>query len=354
MAKKLLLTLAVAGGGAVYYDRNVEPIFPRKTSVSPQVRKEFSKLEDETKSFASQVKKTAKELKSELKEKTDLAVTTIKDSDMYNKWLEKLDNFQKDVRTEMEPINQKPLGNRWAAKYIRFINGVAQTDDERAAELASLTSLRQQELKGQTLSSWSGWWSGKKAEAKDAKGDLEHRARKEKNSWLSWGSAKADEAEAKKDLWFSWADLKSDEAKAKAKQVKSRAESEKSSWTLWGSSKADEAKAKAEAEKNSWSKWGSDKAEEVKQAAQGTQKDLESKLPLKDQLSEGYEAGKSRAIEEYNRAKLTLESLTKQAQNKAADAWDRADETHLKNAKNDLQRALGNLKEFGLELVDKK
>lgn len=375
MAKKLLLGLAVVGGGVYYYDRNVSPIFPRDSKGQPvaitnakpskEVRKEFSKLQEDSKDFGSQLKKTVNESVADVRQKTDSTVSSIKDSDMYNKWSKKLDSYLKDVQTAAEEIENKPLGNRLAAKYIRFVNSIGQTEDDKLKELASSTSSKQRELEkdlNKSKQSWSSWWSGKKSEAEDKKDELATEAKRKKNSWIYWGEQKKSEAEdktdeltadakKKKNSWISWGELKKDEAKQ-----------EKDSWVSWGEKKSDEAKkaakdakTDAESEKNKWVSWGSSKADEAEKAAKDASSDWKSTLEdSKKLLSSNLEAGKQKAIEEYNYAKKNLEDLTKQAQDRANGLWGKADEDHLQNAKNDFQSAFTNLKRYGSELVDGK
>lgn len=141
MAKKLFLGLAVVGGGVYLYDQNVLPIFPRDNKghpvgvphVSPpkELKQDFEKLGDDTKELGKQIKKTVNGSVEDIRHKTDDAVSSIKDSEVYNKWSQKLDSYQKDVRTEAEIIDNKPLPNKLAAKYIGLVNSIGQTEDEK-------------------------------------------------------------------------------------------------------------------------------------------------------------------------------------------------------------------------------
>ncbi|KAM9891908.1 hypothetical protein OXX79_010385 [Metschnikowia pulcherrima] len=379
MARKVFFGLAAVGGGLYLYDQNVSPIFPRdnkgnafgvsQAGPPKELKQDFRKLGDDTRDLGSQIKKTVNGSVADIRHKTDDAVSTVKDTEMYNKWSQKLDSYQKDVRTEAENIENKPLPNKLAAKYIKLVNSVGQTEEEKLNELASSTSARQQEIKkdlARNKQSWSSWWSGKKSEAEDKKDELASKAEKEKNSWFSWGQNKADEskqakqdAEAKlhkeKNSWLNWADDKSDEAKKAAEDAKK----EKNKWVSWGSSKADDAEKAAkdaqkdlESKKNEWVSWGSSKAGEAQQAAKDGHKDLKATLNDRSQnLSENYEYAKKKAAEEYDAAKKNLDSWTQQAKDKANGVWSKADEEHLKRAGDDFQSAFANLKRFGEELT---
>lgn len=348
MLKKLFLGLAIVGGGVYLYDQNVLPILPRDEKAkqiaikngkpSPEVRKEFNKLDAKARDFGSQLKKTAAESTEDIRNKADSAITSVKESEIYNKWSQKLDSYASDVERAATEVENLPLGKRLAAKYIDGINKLGQTDEEKLKELASLTSLRQQEIKADLSKKnqlWGSWWLGKKSEA-DAKADeLKYRAEKEKNSWFSWGESKKDEA------------------KSKADQLKKDAEKEKSSWVSWGESKKDEAKAKtnqlkkdAEKEKSSWLSWGESKKDEARLNADRAKYEFDQQ---KKEWSESWEAGKQRALEEYNLAKKSLDDFTKSA----GDAvYNKDQQAHLEKAKGNLLSALTNLKKYGNDLID--
>lgn len=358
MSKKLFLGLAAVGGGLYYYDQNIHPVFPRNEKVEQiaskssknilEINKDLQKLDTKTREFGSQLKKTVSHLAEEVKQKTDSALAAIKDTEVYNKWSSKVEDYSKDVKLAAEEVEKKPLPNKLAAKYIDFVNRAGQTDEEKLKELASSTSARQQEIKEDLLGSrqsWSSWWSGKKNVADVKANELHNKAEKEKNSWISWGSDKKEEA------------------KGKYEQAKADAEKEKNSWVSWGSSKKDEAdrkyaqaKADAEKEKNLWVNWGSAKADEADMKLRGAKKDAQATYEQqKNEWSDSFEAGKKAAVDEYNRAKKTLDDLTKQAGDKASSLYGEAKadlDNHLKKAKNDLLSALTNLKKYGGNLVD--
>lgn len=362
MSKKVLLGLAVVGGGLYYYDQNVLPIFTTdkkgapiavgNTKPSKDVRKEYGKLEDKAKDFGSQLKKTVDESVTDLKNKKESAVSSIKNSETYEKWSGKFEDYKDDVKVAADSLEKKPVGNKLAAKYIDLVNKLGETDDERLKELASATSERQQEIKkelAQSQRTWYSWLTGQKDEikhdVKDKKDELAAKAEKEKNSWFNWGSEKADEAE-----------------KA-AKDAKASVKAEKESWVNWGSAKADEAQQAAKnaekdlkAEKDKWVNWGSAKSDEAQKAAKDAHQDAKDAYEsLKKQVSDNFEAGKQRALDEYYRAKKNVEDLTKQAQERAGQVKSRVeDDEHLRRAKNDFQSALKNLKRFGNDLVDGK
>ncbi|EEQ36163.1 hypothetical protein CLUG_00286 [Clavispora lusitaniae ATCC 42720] len=349
MSKNFLIGAAVLGAGVYYYDQQVQPIFPRnaKNQVtlphpSENVRKSAQDVEvkakelgSQARDFGSSLKKTVSLSADEAKQKADSTIASIKESDTYNKWSEKLDSYAQDVKVAADEVENKPAPNRWAAKYIDFVNSLGQTKDEKLKELASSTSLRQQEIKNDLdykSTSWSSWWSGKKSEAEAEKDRLANKAEAEKQGWLNWGSDKKREAEKK---WESG---------------KQQAEAEKQSWLNWGSKKADEAektakdvKRDAEKEKDKWVNWGSAKADETKARAQEAHSDARASLDKQQrEWSETVEAGRQRSIEEYYRAKRNLEELSKQA----------TDDAHLSRAKKDLENALYNLKQYGANLVD--
>lgn len=358
MSKKLFIGLAAVGGGLYYYDQNVLPIFSKdakgrpvgiKAKPSEDVRKEFSKLDDKALEFGLQLKKTYKESASEIRQKTNETVDSIKELDLYNKWSAKLDDYLKDVQRAAEEVDNKPLPNRLAAKYIDFVNDLGKTEDEKLRELQSATSSRQQEIKDDLARSkqlWSSWWSGKKDEAADKTDELANRAEREKDLWLGWGRAKKNEAELK------------------VNEGKRELEKEKNSWSSWALKKGDEteraardAKADAKAEKDKWVNWGSSKADEAERRAKGTQADLRSNIDQqKKEFNENYEIGKRRAVDEYNRAKKQLDDLTQQAKDKAnrvlGKAQDPVTDDHLHKAKLDFQSALTNLRKYGSDLVD--
>lgn len=391
MSKKVFLGLAVVGGGLYYYDQNVSPLFTTDKKGAPiavgnakpskEVRQEYNKLEDKAKDFGLQLKKTVDEGAHDLKNKTDLAVSSIKNSDSYEKWSQKLEDYKGDVKTATDSLEDKPLPNKLAAKYIDLVNKIGETDDERLKELQSATSARQQEIKKELAKSqgtWYSWLTGQKddlkEEAKDKKDELAAKAEKEKKAWFNWGSDKVDDAkqaahdvkkdaQSEKDKWVNWGSKKVDDAKQAASDAEKDAKAEKDKWLSWGSSKADDAKQAAKdaekdakAEKDKWVNWGSAKADEAQKTAQDLHKDAKDALEsLKNQVSESFEAGKQRALEEYYKAKKNVEDLTKQAQDKASQVKGRVEEDeHLRKAKNDFQSAFTNLKRFGADLVDGK
>lgn len=384
MAKKIILGLAVVGGGLYYYDQNIGPIFPRAETEkikqqaikwgkvaepAPEVKAEFRKLDTKAREFSTQLKNTVSELAEGLKKKAeairkqaDSTVDSVKKSDDYKEWSQKLENYSDDVKRAAEAIEEKPLPNRLAAKYIEFVNSIGQTDDEKLRELQSAPSHRQQELRDELAASnksWSSWWSGKKAEAHHTADKFAQNAANEKNSWLKWGNAKANEAQAKtestkKDLerekksWFSWGSSKADEAERKA-------QAEKEKWLSWGSSKADV----AEKEKDKWINWGSAKADEATRNARSTKSELQANYEQqKKEISDNVEVGKQRATEEYYRARKTLEDLTNAASEKASNLLgkgkveDEKADYHLQRAKEDFKSALANLRKYGGDLVD--
>lgn len=391
MAKKILLGLAVVGGGLYYYDQNILPIFTTDKKGAPiavgqakpskEVRKEYGKLEDKAKDFGSQLKKTVDEGVTDLKNKKDSAISSIKDSDTYEKWSQKLEDYKGDVKVAADSLDDKPLANKLAAKYIDIVNKLGETDDERLKELPLATSARQQEIKkelAQSQRTWYSWFSGEKEELKsdikNTKDDLAALAEKEKNAWFNWGSKKADEAQqaaenakkdakAEKDKWVNWGSNKADEAQRAAEDAKKDVKAEKDKWVSWGSNKADEAQKAAEdakkdvkAEKDKWVNWGSNKANEAQKAVNNAQKDAKDAYEsLKNAASENFEAAKQRALDEYYKAKKNVEDVTKQAQEKAKQVKGRVeDDEHLRKAKNDFQSAFTNLKRFGDNLVDGK
>lgn len=356
MSKKFFIGLAAVGGGLWYYDQNVLPIFTRDSKGRPvgvrgkpneDLRKEFSKLDDKGREFGSQLKKTVNELVGDIRQKTDETVSQIKDLELYNKWSQKLDDYLKDVRVATEDVDAKPLGHRWAAKYIDFVNGLGQTKDDKLRELASATSSRQQQIKkdlARSEQSWSSWWSGKKSEAEDTKNEFKSKAEREKQSWFSWGRAKKEEGkqeledgkqrlEKEKNLWGSWANKKSDEAERSARDAKNDLKALKDSWTNWGSAKADEAERNARSARND---------------VRGNYEQL------KAELGDNYEAGKQRALEEYYRAKKNVEDLTQLAKDKAGRLLNKepTDDRHLRKAESDFLSAMTNLKKYGYDLVD--
>lgn len=391
MAKKILLGLAVVGGGLYYYDQNVLPIFTTDKKGAPvaigqakpsqEVRKEYGKLEDKAKDFGSQLKKTVDEGVHDLKNKKDSAISSIKDSDTYDKWSQKLEDYKGDVKVATESLEDKPLANKLAAKYIDIVNKLGETDDERLKELPLATSARQQEIKkelAQSQRTWYSWFSGEKEELKsdikNTKDDLAALAEKEKNAWFNWGSKKADEAQqaaenakkdakAEKDKWVNWGSSKADDAQKAAEDAKKDVKAEKDKWVNWGSKKADEAQQAAEnakkdvkAEKDKWVNWGSNKAEDAQKAVNNAQRDAKDTYEsLKNAASENFEVAKQRALDEYYKAKKNVEDVTKQAQEKAKQVKGRVeDDEHLRKAKNDFQSAFTNLKRFGENLVDGK
>lgn len=327
MTKNLIIGAALVGAGAYYYDQQVQPIFPRnyKNQVvaphaSGQVELAARDAEAKAKEFGTQVRDFGSQVKNSVgrqaetaEKKTNSVIDSIKDTETYNRWSEKLDSYTLDVKVAAEEVDNKPLGNWLAIKYIDFVNRLGQTREEKLNELASSTSSRQQEIKkdlGYNNTKWYSWWSGKKEDARAEADRLANKAEAEKNSWLSWGNKKADEAEKG----------------------------------------ARDTKKNVEDEKNKWLSWGSAKSDEVKQKSESAQSDVKATLEQQQkELSKSLEAGRERAIGEYYRAKKNLEDLTKQAGNKASELTDDA---HLTKAKKDVESALSNLRQYGANLVD--
>lgn len=326
MAKKILLGLAVVGGGLYYYDQNVLPIFTTDKKGAPialgnikpskEVREEYHKLGDKAKDFGGQLKQKAKESVAELKEKKDSAVSSIKDSETYDKWALQLEDYSKEVKVATDSLENKALGNKLAAKYIDAVNKLGETHEDRLKDLASSTSARQQEIKkdlAKSKNTWFSWFAGEKEDLKnDAKkktDELSAKAEKEKKAWFNWGSAKADEAQQA------------------AVDAKNDVKAEKDKWINWGSAKVDEAHKDAK----------------------------EAYETGKVQASESFESAKQRALDEYYKAKKNVEELTKQAQEHAQKVKGRVEEDeHLNKAKKDFQSAFSNLKRFGSDLVEGK
>lgn len=311
MAKKLLFGAALLGAGVYYYDQQVQPILPRNASnqisVAPpaEVKKAARETEAKTKEvgahvrdLGSLVKKTVGLQADAVEKKGNSVIESIKDTETYNRWSEKLDSYSQDVKTAAEEVDNKPLGNWIAVKYIDFVNRLGQTEDEKLKELASSTSARQQEIKKDLSKEtrWFSWWSDKKEDARAKADDLAYRAEQEKKGWVNWGNDKV------------------------------------------------------ETEKNKWYKWGNAKKEEAKAKGEEAQADLKASLKHQQkELGQTFEEGKSRAVAEYNRARSNLEDLLKKTGDKASDL---ADDSRLRKAKKDLESAGESLRLYGADLVD--
>lgn len=327
-SKKVFLGLAVVGGGLYYYDQNVQPIFPRQelpkpianraNDASKEVEKDFKTLDAKSRDIGSQLKKTVSDLATDIRAKTESTVAAIKDTETYSKWSKKMDDYTKEVEIATDELEKKPLFSRLAAKYIDFVNKVAQTDDEKLKELASSTSDRQQELKKEladTRQLWSVWWPGKKAEANAKADELKSKAEKEKDLWIKWGTVKKADAEKK----------------------------------------ADELKAEAEKNKDLWLSWGSAKKDEVDRKAQDASSDLQATYQKqKNELHNSLEAGRQSAVDAYYSAKSEVEKLLDGEKTEKLIGQAKADhDRHLEAAKKDLLSAAESLKKYGSDLLDR-
>lgn len=327
MAKKLLFGAALVGAGVYYYDQQVQPLFPRneKTQVliaQPPVHVEQAargadarakQLGSQVRDLGSLVKKNVGVQAEAAEKKTNSVIASIKDSETYSRWSDKLDSYSQDVKVAAEEVDKKPWGNWLAVKYIDIVNRLGQTKEEKLNELASSTSARQQEIKKDLdykETKWYSWWSGKKDDARAEADKLASTAEAEKKSWVRWGNKKADEVEKN------------------AQDAKKTVEGERSKWLSWGRAKGDEAKQKTEQAQA-----------DLKLALAQQQKDLTQSL----------EAGRARAIEEYYKAKGNLEDLAKQTGDKASELTDDA---RLQQARKDVESALANVKQYGANLVD--
>ncbi|RLV87131.1 37 kDa cell surface protein [Meyerozyma sp. JA9] len=369
---KILATGAIAAGGLYYYDKNVQPIFPRKnippapnSTYTSTYGKQADPFEERTNELDQRVsaRKTAQQQK--ISQKTENAYDSIRHSSLVNKLSSKSD----ELENKLDDHNKNALV-RLGDKYIDLVNKVSGEGPISERELRQRAS-RLQERADREASSWFNWFGAKKDEAGDRLDDARKQAERKKQSWFSWGEKKADEAadkaEAKKNelskeasSWSAWGSRKKDEAANKL-------DKEASSWSSWGEKKKDEAADKLDKEASSWSSWGSKKKNEAERELDHAKKDWsdsveETKRAAEDRynasknaLSSTYDQEKQRAIDQYNRSKNALEDLTQSFADKTSALFKTPEpekEEKLRRARADFKSSLQNLKSYGGDVVD--
>ncbi|GAA5999442.1 uncharacterized protein JCM10292_001294 [Rhodotorula paludigena] len=140
--------------------------------------------------------------------------------------------------------------------------------------------LRDLEAKGKTALEKAGdSIKGEYERAKSAASEFGSDVKSETQSWINWGSNKAEDAKARTEAdlhraketakseassWSSWTSAKADEAKSSLSSAASSVESSASSAYNQAANSAEHAKDKVEAEGKSWWNWSGEKAADAK------------------------------------------------------------------------------------------
>lgn len=292
----VLLSLAAIGGGAYWYDQNVQPLWSQRLPIAVQ-RQPQPLTSDIDKKSQELSKKFSKE-KNELAAKTESTFDQIKNSNIVNTLTNSVGAQSPTAAEKVEPAKSVPV--KLVHSYIDAINSFGES----------------------VLS---------KLSAGDE--DLRKRIEEDKSTWVNWldGSKKKTEdkvAEAK-DSWFSWGNAKEAEAKKEATKAKE-------SWLGWG----EEKKSELESTKNDLKDWNSRKVNEANKQLNETS----------DKVSASLQAEKQRAIENYEAAKKNLDSFYQKVNNKLFKS-EKEQQDHLNKAKDDFNSSLTNLRKYGNDLV---
>lgn len=298
MSQKILIGAAVVAGGAYLYDQNVSPIFTRE---KVQAKYELQKLEHNSKDLGNKISETFKDTKQDLSRKTSELKKSVEKSDLYKSLQDKTSDFQNsakqykhDVQDAYRPQSEKPYLTQLVHKYIDKVNQLAGVPETRTPYS---TTSRRTEVRQRSW--WDSWFGEKEQEAKQWGREVKNDAESTKNSWLNWGSKKADEAERHLDS-------KTNNAKSEYYRTKGNAEGA-----------YNDLKSSAEGALDKVADYGS------KAWYEG-----------KDTASKAYQSAK----EEYDAITNSLNSADKQK--------------NLEKAKNHFNATLKNLKAYGDDVVN--
>lgn len=206
---KTLIGLAGLTAGAVYYDKNVEPIFSKHWKEPVGVKQEEPQGKGkEEKSKREQIREILAQGRDEAKDKSrELGDKTANNVDAYKERLNEARN------------NSQNFVYKIGDKYIDAINSLgAKVSGEEDKKLVA-----QQQEKARHDASWSGWLENKKNATEsdledkesslinwysDRKEDTEKKLRERKELWRNWGNEKEDQFKKEWDnkgkLWLPW------------------------------------------------------------------------------------------------------------------------------------------------------
>lgn len=292
----VLLSIAAIGGGAYWYDQNVQPLWSQRQPIAVQQQQQ---------PLATQVSKEsqdlAKKLSNEKKQvaaKTESTLDSIKNSNIVTTLTNSVGAQSPKTAEAVE--QSKPLPTKLVHYYIDAINSFGES------ALAKIST---------------------------SDDELRKQIEDDKKSWVSWldlsKKKTEDEVNATKDSWFSWGETKKQEVQTEVSKAKD-------SWFSWGEDK----KSELEATKNDLKDWNSKKVDEANRKLNQTS----------DKVSASLQAEKQHAIENYEAAKKNLDSLYQKINNKLFKS-EKEQQDHLKKATDDFNSSLTNLKKYGNDVV---
>lgn len=303
MSQKVLIGAVVLAGGAYLYDKNVSPIFSKQ---KVQVNYELQKLEHKSKDLGDKLTDKLQDTKQDLSKKTSEIKKSVEKSDLYNSLKQKTTDFQKQAEQYKHDVKDaanadKSFFVKGVHYYIDKVNEIAGAT-EQTTEYSTMSHRVEVKPQQPSKSWWNSWFGSKEKEVKQFGENVKNDAEQTKNSWLNWGSKKADEVE--KSI-----DHKSDVARSDYYKTKSNAEGA---------------------------------YQDTKKSVESTYNDI--KKEAQNYGSTAYNEGKDKAINAYETAKKEYDNF--------ASGLSSADTKHLEKAKQNLNSALNNLKSYGEEVVN--
>jgi hypothetical protein len=193
MSQKLLIGAAVLAGGVYLYDQNVSPVFP-KENVRDKGKYEYEKAEANARQYGDKLTGTINQASRELSQKTSELAKSVEQSDLYQKAKQQSSEIIESTKKYGKFVDDKANEDK-RTPFVKAVHGYLEKVNEWAG--ATPVDVDSRQLKYDGIGSSSSWWNSlfgsKKEELKDYTNDVMKDARATSDSWLNWGSKKADE-----------------------------------------------------------------------------------------------------------------------------------------------------------------
>jgi hypothetical protein len=193
MSQKLLIGAAVLAGGVYLYDQNVSPVFP-KENVRDKGKYEYEKAEANARQYGDKLTGTINQASRELSQKTSELAKSVEQSDLYQKAKQQSSEIIESTKKYGKFVDDK-VNEEEKTPFVRAVHGYLDKVNEWAG--ATPVDVDSRQLKYEGIEAPKSWWDSifgsKKEEVKDFSNDVKKDAKATTDSWLSWGSKKADD-----------------------------------------------------------------------------------------------------------------------------------------------------------------